>query len=221
MEGDKLLISEGHTRSAKKILEVILPEIKKTEKYTISVGGESGAGKSEIAYEIWRLLKEKGIPADIIQADDYFIFPARTTHEMRKKNIDQVGMFECKLDFMEANLRSFKKGDRDIYKPLSIYDENRLTTEIKEVGHLKVLIAEGTYVTTLKFVDCHIFIDRNYHDTRKHRETRARDILDDLMTNILEREHKIVREHKKLAEIVVKKDYSDIEIQKKPVPTAL
>ncbi len=211
MEGDKLLIKAGHTLVSKKILEAIGPAIEETDKYTISVGGESGAGKSEIASEIGRLLEERGTRSAILQMDDYFIFPPRTTHEMRKRNIEQVGMYEARLDFMQCNLRSFKRGDVDIYKPLSIYAEDRLTTEVMQVADVDVLIAEGTYTTALDFIDCHVFIDRDYHDTRTDRETRARDILDELMASILEREHRIVREHKKLAQIVVNKDLTDIE----------
>ena len=45
MEGDKLLIKPGHTLMAEKIIEAIRPDIERSEKYTISVGGESGAGK--------------------------------------------------------------------------------------------------------------------------------------------------------------------------------
>jgi uridine kinase len=213
MRGDKLLIKPGHTVCAKKILQVIGSDVEKAEKYTISVGGESGAGKSEVASEIAKLLDEQGIPSGILQMDDYFIFPAKTTHRMRVNNLEQVGMFEAKLDFLECNLRSFKRGDPDIYKPLSIYDEDRLTTEVMEVADLRVLIAEGTYTTALDFIDCHVFIDRNYRDTQKDRETRARDTLDETMARILGREHEIVREHKKLAQIVINKDFTDIEVR--------
>lgn len=213
MRGDKLLIKPGHTVCAAKILDVVGPEVEGAEKYTMSVGGESGAGKSEMASEIARLLDERNIRAGVLQMDDYFIFPAKTTHRMRVNNLEQVGMFEAKLDFLECNLRSFKRGDPDIYKPLSIYDEDRLTTEIMEVGDLRVLIAEGTYTTALDFIDCHVFIDRNYRDTQKDRETRARDTLDQTMARILEREHEIVREHKKLARIVIDKEFTDIEIR--------
>lgn len=211
MEGDKLLIKPGHTLMAGKIIEAIRLDIEGSEKYTISVGGESGAGKSEIAFELERLLEQEGIRTGILQMDDYFIFPAKTTHQMRLKNIEQVGMYEAKLDFMECNLRSFKHGDVDIYKPLSIYEHDRLTTEVMDVGDFRVLIAEGTYTTALRFIDCRVFIDRDYLDTQVDREARARDIFDDTMKQILEREHEIVRQHKELAQIVINKDFSALE----------
>lgn len=212
MEGDKLLIKPGHTRMAKKILEVLGPAIEKSDKYTMSVGGESGSGKSEIAWELRRELEDKGIKTGILQMDDYFIFPSRTCHRMRVQNIEQVGMYEARLDFIECNLRSFKRGDPDIYKPLSIYQEDRFTTEVMEIANTKVMIAEGTYTTALRFIDCRIFIDRTYEDTKVDRETRARDILDETMVKILEREHGIIKEHKKLAQIIINKDFTDIKV---------
>ena len=213
MHGDKLLIKPRHTHVARLIVDVVEPRIQETPKYTMSVGGESGSGKSEVASELAKLLGEHGFPCGILQMDDYFIFPAKTTHEMRRRNIEQVGMYEARLDFMECNLRSFKRGDQDIYKPLSIYQEDRLTTEVMQVGDFRVLIADGTYTTALDFVDCHVFLDRDYRDTQKDREARNRDILDDLMFEILEREHGIVSQHKQLAEFVVDKDFAGIEVR--------
>ena len=211
MEGDKLLIKPGHTHIAACVAEAVTSFIARVGKYTLSVAGESGAGKSEIAAEIARMLTEWGLPTGVLQMDDYFVFPPRTNTEMRRRNIDQVGMYEAKLDFLASNLRGFKRGDPDVYKPLSIYDEDRLTTEVKPVGDLRVLIAEGTYTTALEFVDTHIFIDRNYHDTLADRRARGRDVIDAFTADILEREHRIIRTHKARAEIIVRGDFSGLD----------
>ena len=214
MKGDKLVVKPEHVEIAGKILDTISSDIQGSEKYTISVGGESGSGKSEISQELKAQLGERGVPTGILQMDDYFIFPSRTCHEMRTRNIEQVGLYEARLDFMECNLRSFRRSEPDIYKPLHLYEEDRFVTEVMPVEHLRVLIADGTYATALRFIDTHVFLDRDYHDTRADREERARDILDDVMLQILEREHRIVREHKTLAEIVVAKDFSGIEVRR-------
>ena len=66
MEGDNLLIKPGHTVTATMILDVVGPDVEKSDKYTISVGGESGAGKSEVASELARLLEERGIRSGIL-----------------------------------------------------------------------------------------------------------------------------------------------------------
>lgn len=218
MIGDKLLIREHHTRAARLILEALAEtlaealdgKIDPEEKFTLSVAGESGAGKSELAFEIMRLLTEGGRKAEILQQDDYFVFPPKTNDRMRRENIHQVGLYEVKLDFLDANLRSFKRGETSLYKPLAVYEEDRLTTEEKDVGNASVLIAEGTYTTRLRFVDCHVFIDRDYRDTEATRQERARDKLDAFIERVLQIEHGIISAQKAMADIVVRKDFSSI-----------
>ena len=55
-----------------------------------------------------------------------------------------------------------------------------------------------------------MFIDRDYLDTRAHREKRRRDEseLNSFIDRVLEIEHRIISAHRKLAEIIVNKDYS-------------
>ena len=209
MKGDRLVIKEHHTTIAKQLFDMLTREI--MDKYTISVGGESGAGKSEIAAELARILNDNGIKTKVIQQDDYFVFPPRTNHQMRRKNIEQVGEYEVKLDFMEANLRSFKQGDHHLYKPLVIYEEDRITTELLDVGSVLVLIAEGTYTTRLNFLDRRVFSDRTYHDTEKERLERRRDEMEDFLTEVLEIEHRIISGHRGSAHIVIRKDFSGLD----------
>ena len=66
MKGDIIKINENHIKAAKQIIEFILPEIENTNsKYIITIAGESGSGKSEIAASISNLLKEKNIKSFI------------------------------------------------------------------------------------------------------------------------------------------------------------
>jgi uridine kinase len=181
---------------------------------TVSAAGESGAGKSELAYEIHRLLNEQGIKAAILQQDDYFVFPPRTNHEMRRRNLEQVGPYEVKLDFLDSNLRSFKRGESPIYKPLVVYDEDRITTEEMDVADLAVLIAEGTYTSLLRFADFRVFIDRDYRRTLKARKRRARDKWEPFLEDVLEREHRIISGHKTLADVVIAADFDSIATRK-------
>ena len=213
MRGDKLTIEEEHTKAAQQITMLLLKVITKTQGiFILTIAGESGSGKSEIAAALSEVLAENGIKSIILQQDDYFAFPPKTNHEMRRRNIEQVGEYEVKLDFMEANLRSFKQGDRWIYKPLVFYEQDRITTELLEVGSTSVLIIEGTYTTRLNFVDRKIFIDRTYLDTEKERLERRRDKIEDFVGEVLEIEHRIISGHKSLADIVVRKDFSGLEV---------
>ena len=213
MIGDKLIIEPYHTERAAEIIDIVAKRVRTESRFTVSVAGESGAGKSELAYEIYRLLNERGIKAGILQQDDYFVFPPQTNHEMRRRNLEQVGPYEVKLDLLDCNLRSFKRGESPIYKPLVVFDEDRITTEEMEVGDLTVLIVDGTYTSLLRFVDFRIFIDRDYHQTLEARKRRARDKFEPFVEDVLEREHQIISGHKALADLVVQADFQSLQTQ--------
>ena len=213
MIGDKLIIEPYHTERAAEIIDIVAKHVRTESRFTVSVAGESGAGKSELAYEIYRLLNERGIKAGILQQDDYFVFPPQTNHEMRRRNLEQVGPYEVKLDLLDCNLRSFKRGESPIYKPLVVFDEDRITTEEMEVGDLTVLIVDGTYTSLLRFVDFRIFIDRDYHQTLEARKRRARDKFEPFVEDVLEREHQIISQHKALADLVVQADFQSFRLQ--------
>ena len=213
MIGDKLIIEQHHTERAAEIIDLMAERIQSASRFAISVAGESGAGKSELAYEIFRLLNERGTKAGVLQQDDYFVFPPKTNHEMRRRNLEQVGPYEVKLNFLDANLRSFKRGESPIYKPLVIFDQDRITTEEMEVADLAVIIVDGTYTSLLRFVDSRIFIDRDYHQTLEARKRRARDKFEPFVEKVLEREHQIISRHKALADLVVQADFQSFQLQ--------
>ena len=208
MIGDKLIIKPHHTARALDIVNHLEGRI--ISPFTMTVAGESGAGKSEVAAEIARLLTGKGIQSGVLQQDDYFVFPPKTNHEMRRRNIEQVGLYEVKLDFMESNLRSFQRGESPIYKPLVIFDDDTITTEEMDVSGMAVLIAEGTYTTTLKFADYRVFIDRDYRQTMEARKERARDKFEPFVEQVLEREHLIISQHKSLADAIISADFDRV-----------
>jgi uridine kinase len=205
MIGDKLVIEPHHTERAAEICEFLTGRI--GERFVLTVAGESGSGKSELGSEIGRLLTDRGLRAGILQQDDYFVFPPKTNHEMRRRNIEQVGVYEVKLDLLDSNLRSFKRGESPIYKPSVVYEEDRFTAEEMDVHDLAVLIAEGTYTSLLRFVDFRVFIDRDYHQTLEARKRRARDRWEPFMQDVLEREHQIISQHKALADVVIPADF--------------
>jgi len=212
MIGDKLIIERHHTERAEEICKILNRIIYKG--FTLTVAGESGAGKTELATEIVRLLNERGTRSGLLQQDDYFVFPPKTNHEMRRNNLKQVGTYEVKLDFLDSNLRSFKRNESPIYKPLVIFDEDLITSEEKDIFQLEVLIAEGTYTSLLNFVDFRVFIDRDYKQTLETRRRRARDKFDSFMLDVLEREHQIISQHKKLADVIITSDFETTIVQK-------
>ena len=95
MRGDKIVVEQHHLRAGEQVVEMILPKITATKgKYTITVAGESGSGKSETAQAIANVLKDKGIKCIILQQDDYYVCPPKTNDKTRRKDISWIGTNE-------------------------------------------------------------------------------------------------------------------------------
>ena len=216
MRGDILIINDDHRKAAKQSVDMFLQEIKNSKgKYVITVAGESGAGKSEIAASIAEKLMENNITSFIFQQDDYFVYPPKTNAAMRLKDIKQVGISEVKLDLLDNEIKSIKNGGNIIEKPLVIFNEDRIDKETVNFEHIKVIIAEGTYTTILNNADKCIFIDRDLKDTLESRKKRAREKQDKFLEKILQIEHKIISEQKQFADIIITKEFNAEIINKK------
>ncbi len=212
MKGDILIINENHRKAAGEVVDIILNEIINTSgRYVISVAGESGAGKSEIAASIAEKLEENGVRGYIFAQDDYFVYPPKTNAETRVKDINWVGPGEVKLALLDEGIGEVLSGNNRITKPLVIFDEDRIDSETVDLEPYKVLIAEGTYTTLLNKVNRKVFIDRNYHDTKASRQERNRENQDEFLEKILKIEHEEISSHKYLADIIIKKDYTAIK----------
>ncbi|MCK4820383.1 hypothetical protein KA005_31755 [bacterium] len=190
-------------------MEVLLSQIMQAEgKFIITIAGESGSGKSEIATALSQLLAEKGIKNLILPQDDYFVYPPKTNEKMRRTDIGNVGKDEVRLDLLDRNLEEILQLKKKIIKPLVIFNEDRITDELVESEAIDVFIVEGTYCTILKNVDLRIFIDKTYIDTKKTRLERSRENQDNFLERVLKIEHEIISKHKSMADIIVREDYS-------------
>ena len=208
MRGDKLVIQEGHRKAARQIVEVLLSQIMQAEgKFIITIAGESGSGKSEIATALSQLLAEKGIKNLILQQDDYFVYPPKTNARMRRQNINHVGLSEVHLTVLDQHLHDILMGKTEIDKPLVIFDEDLITEETVKLKGIKVVIVDGTYTSLLENVHRNIFLDRTYIDTRETRKSRAREEQDEFLERVLEIEHKIISSHRDTADIIVTSTY--------------
>jgi uridine kinase len=211
MLGDKIVVKPHHTRAAEGVYERIKDRIKGSEqRLAITVAGESGSGKSEIATELARLFKEKnGFKYIIFHQDDYFIRPPKSNDEARREDIANVGMHEVRMDLMDEHMAIAKSQEgADIKKPLIDYDNNTVLEEVVASSGVNIVLAEGTYTTALENADIRVFINRTYIDTLEHRKERARDMLDDYTEKILIIEHNIISAQKQKADVVISKDYS-------------
>jgi len=213
MRGDKLVIQEWHKKAARRIMELLRPQTKPhPKKLVISMAGESGAGKSEIAFVLAESFKGDDISSIILQQDDYFVYPPRTNAEMRGKDIKHVGLSEVRLDHLDDHLGDFIADKGEIRKPLVIFEEDRITQEILPLDDIRIMIVEGTYTTILNNIHSRIFIDRTYKDTKDARKSRGREKQDDFLEKILMIEHEIISSHKAKADIIVTKNYEVIKV---------
>lgn len=214
MKGDSIIIEEHHRKAAKQIIVYLIQRIKESEgKFALNVSGESGSGKSEIAMAISEELEHEGIKSIVLQQDDYFVYPPKTNDQTRRNDINWVGPQEVHLDVMDQNIQEIMDGNTEIEKPLVIYEDDSITRETLAVGEEKVIIADGTYTSLLKTLTVRTFIDRNYKDTRKHRERRLRHAseLDAFIDKVLEIEHGIISSHKQMADLIITKNYDVVK----------
>lgn len=208
MIGDKLNIKKFHIDAARNIAKLLADELGAADGISVlTVAGQSGAGKSEIAYALSEELSGYGIKCAILQQDDYFVYPPKTNAAMRRKDISHVGTSEVKLSLIDVNLKEILGGAKTIEKPLVVYEEDRVTSELVSMEGVKVVIVEGTYVTVLDNVHHRIFIDRTYLETAGARLERAREAQDDHLEKVLEIEHGVISKHKDRADIIVTRDY--------------
>lgn len=219
MKGDIVVLQPHHEKVAKEIVPKILGGIKGNDGiYSISVAGESGSGKSEIALAISNELENYKVQAIILGQDDYFYLPPKPNSERRHENPDWLGPHvEINLALLEENIRDAKQGKTEIHKPLVDYNANTIETQIIDLDQIKVIIAEGTYTTLLKSIDTKIFIDRNWKSTLEDRKKRNRgnEIRDPFTENILATEHKIIAGHIYLADFVVTDKFDVISTEPK------
>jgi uridine kinase len=204
MIGDKLVITDYHRQGAAKIFDAVKAALAKTKlPYAVTIAGESGSGKSEVAAVFAELCNANGFEALILQQDDYFFYPPKTNHNKRLADLRWVGMQEVNLPLIEKHVEKVKGGSSSLTKPLVDYEADKIGEETVSVKGLKVVVVEGTYTTTVVNADFRAFINRNYRQTKKARLTRSRDPLTEFLEKVLAIEHEIISAHKVKANLVI------------------
>jgi len=209
MEGDIILVGDEHKNAAGQIIDRLYDEIVATSgRYTMTVAGESGSGKSETGQALADALGERGVKAVVLQQDDYYVLPPRFNDAARRANFAWVGTTEVRLDLLDEHLDAARNGDTTIEKPLVIYADNQITTETLNLEGAEVVIAEGVYTSLCENVDRRVFIARNRLETMAHRQKRAREEYDPFIEKVLETEHEIISQHRPRADVIITRDYN-------------
>lgn len=211
MQGDIILVGEEHRRAADIITSHLIDDIRAmSRRYTITVAGESGSGKSETGQAIAEALEDRDVHAVVLQQDDYYVLPPRFNDAARRANFAWVGTTEVRLDVLDAHLEAAQTGVAEVAKPLVIYEDNRIEEEVVSLEDAQVVIAEGVYTSLCRHVDFRVFIDRNRLETLEHRMKRGREEFDPFIEKVLTTEHEIISEHRSKANVIITRDY-DVE----------
>lgn len=212
MIGDGLVVKQYQWKAAAQVMDAIRERIAADGPVAVTVAGESGAGKSEIAYCLTKLLAYEGKTSVVLSQDDYFRLPPKSNTKRRLEDVSWVGPGEIQLDLLDDHIERLKtKPTLPLTKPLVFFHEDRIAGEtIPPVGY-DIILAEGTYTSLLKNADVRVFIDRDYHDTKAHRLERGRDPDVEFLEQVLEIEHRIISQHKARADVIIEPPVDELE----------
>ncbi len=208
MLGDILLIQEKHKKAGEAIIQKILEN--KKDKYIVAISGESGSGKSELTHVIAKGLRKHGIFAKPLHIDNFYnTLPLKRRQWRSEQGIENVvGFNEYLWDDINRVIRDFKNGRKSEMPCVDLVTEqvDKLTTDFSEVD---MLIVDGLYAIKTEGVDLRIFIDLTYLETKeKHtKDSRGKEVMDEIRWATLAQEHKMVRSLKPLADLIVSKNY--------------
>ena len=210
--------NKTHEDQHKKVVQIIVADLfekinSKPARYILSVAGESGSGKSETANAIAFELGKCGIRSVILGQDEYCNLPPHYNDIKRKEDPDWLGPHaEIKMDQLQKNITDAVLGTDEIVCPVINPVANTIADIKTSLSGVKVVIAEGTYVSLLRNIDSRIFINRNRLDTLGDRKKRNRrnEVNDPFTEQILVTEHKIIAGHRFLADYIITNDYNVI-----------
>lgn len=211
MKGDIIILEQHHSIAGEKIAAYLMPKIQKeNRRFIITVSGESGSGKSEMAKAISDEMGKINVKSIILAQDDYFVLPPKSNDAKRRDDNTWLGPHvEVHMSLLNKHIVDALNDVNTMTKPLVDYSDNSIAQENIDLAGINVVIIEGTYTALLRNVDCRIFINRNRLDTLEHRKKRNRgnEVSDPFVEDVLKTEHKIIAGHRFLADIIISKDY--------------
>jgi uridine kinase len=204
MIGDKLIYHSSYQKINGEIISKLKTQFSENKRICIAVGGESGSGKTSLAFALLKDIEtELGLKGFLFHADDYFYLPPKDNHNKRLEDISNVGNSEVNLNLLDEQVFSFLEGKENLEKPLVNYSENSIGKETIHPKDFDFCIVEGTYVMLLKQPSFKVFIENSFEETRSNRIKRAREISDNFNDEVLKIEHEIIKKHIKHADFSI------------------
>lgn len=196
--------------SAAKALIDHLKFLKDKQKYVVAIAGESGSGKTHMATAFKKELIENNIQAYILHMDDFFKLPPASNHAQRILDLAHVGPQEVDLTRLNTLITAFKMQQSSLIVPTVDYYNNSVSESAIDLTQTQVLIIEGTYAFFLKDTDFHLFMSRDFEQTKEMRLARNRgnEAQDEFIERVLRIEHEIIAGSAKKANAYIDYDFN-------------
>jgi uridine kinase len=222
--GDPPVIRPRHKKAAEGLLPYIVKERARLqprkERVIVAIGGESGAGKTEIAEYLRFLLRRQKMWGTTIAGDAFFKHTPAENHNARLQAYAEgcldkyLGPSEVDLQLLDSILKSGRR--KNVPEVLVPSESRRLgskryTDVPVDLTSMDVIFIDLTYSLLLENATLKVFLESDYHgriDEVKERNI-ARDPDQDFqfIVKVLEIEHHIIQGLKQKADIIVTKDY--------------
>ena len=194
---DKLRITTGHNKAANELVPVILEALKATGKVIFAAGGESGTGKSEIAYLVREILKEQEVPTVEWSFDNAYVTTPEEREKKRAEDYDNnVGLNEMNRPKIEEVMSCFEQ-DKPVTVPIIVINKDG-SRPIKEITlnmeDKKVLILDGLYaalvgeIKTVESKATHIIAMNEKKFNLDAQKERGKEEVNEHRMKVLERE---------------------------------
>ena len=201
MLNDVVIIEKKHTNAAKTLFDRVMRDIK--PKFIISISGEVGTGKCEIAHELARLLIESGKQVKLLLLDNYYFVAPKERNQWREKHgLANIGYDEYNWNLVNSNIDDFRMNKKSIMPVVDLFTQqvDQLHTDFDGID---VLIIAGLYSIKINQSDLRVFIELTYEDTWDEQKYTRKEVLDQFRVEILKHEHKAVQSLKPLADFYI------------------
>lgn len=184
--------------------------VQKSPAKVYRVSGESGCGKTTLAKAIVKEFEAQGKKAVLISQDEYFNLPPRQNHNKRVEDFEWIGLGEVDWKLLNGVIdQVLDPAVASVEVPEMDWELDTKEWKTMDAEEVDVVVIEGTYVLGEKREgEVGIFFEHTYVDTRENRLARNREVVDDFIQRVLEREHGIISALRKDADLVVNKDYT-------------
>jgi uridine kinase len=201
MLNDVVTIEKKHTNAATTLFDRVMLDRK--SKFIVTISGEVGTGKCEIAHELGRKLIEKGISVKLLHMDNYYIIPPIGRQEWRKINgLEKIGYDEYDWKTINHNIDDFRMNKKSVMPVVDLFTQ-KVDLLHTDFNGIEVLIIEGLYSIRINQSDLRVFIELTYEDTWDEQKETHKEVLDDFRMEVLKHEHKVVQSLKNLADFYI------------------